>query len=159
VVRERPVISKISFEGNERISTTDLKDVIKVKEWSILDINKVKEDVVLIQKHYEDKGFYLAKVSDVIRQSKPDEVELVYKIADYEKVQIKKIIFLNNKRYSDEQLKAVLQETREGGFFSFVSNSGNFKESAFRQDLQRLTYFYLDHGYVHFKYENPVVTV
>lgn len=161
-LRERPVISKISFEGNERISTSDLKDVIKVKEWSILDVNKVKEDIALIQKHYEDKGFFLAKVNYVLRTpnpEKPDEVELTYKISDYEKVQIKKITFLNNKRFSDEQLKGVLQETREGGFLSFVTSSGNFKESAFKQDLQRLTYFYLDHGYVKFKYENPVVTV
>ncbi len=161
-LRERPAISKITFEGNERLSTSDLKEVIKVKEWSILDVAKVKEDVALIQKHYEDKGFFLAKVSYSIRTpnpEKPDEVELTYKISDYEKVQIKRITFLNNKRFSDEQLKSVLQETREGGFLSFVSGSGNFKESAFKQDLQRLTYFYLDHGYVKFKYENPVVTV
>lgn len=158
-VKERPVIAKLTFEGNERITTADLKDVIKVKEWSILDVNKVKEDVALIQKHYEDKGFYLAKVAFSIRQMKPDEVELTYKISDYEKVQIKRITFLNNKRFTDSQLKGVLQETREGGFFSFVSNSGNFKETAFRQDLQRLTYYYLDHGYVKFRYENPVVTI
>jgi outer membrane protein insertion porin family len=162
VLRERPVIAKLTFDGNEHISTSDLKDVIKIKEWSILDINKVKEDVSLLQKHYEDKGFYLAKVSFSIRvpdAAKPDEVELTYRINDYDKVQIKRITFLNNKRFGDEQLKGVLQETREGGFFSFVSSSGNFKESAFRQDLQRLTYWYLDHGYVKFRYENPIVTV
>lgn len=162
VLRERPVISKLTFEGNERISTSDLKDVIKVKEWSILDVNRVKEDVALLQKHYEDKGFYLAKVNFSVRvldASKPDEVELIYKVNDFDKVQIKKITFLNNKRFSDDALKGVLQETREGGFFSFVSGSGNFKESAFRQDLQRLTYWYLDHGYMKFRYENPVVTV
>ena len=133
--------------------------MIKVKEWSILDVNKVKEDVALIQKHYEDKGFFLAKVTFNLKQNKPDEVELVYKIYDYEKVQIKRITFLNNHRFSDDDLKRVFQETREGGFFSFFSSSGNFKESSFRQDLQRLTYFYLDHGYVKFNYENPVVTV
>lgn len=159
VVKERPVVAKVEFEGNERLSSTDLKDVIKVKEWSILDINKVKEDVALIQKHYEEKGFYLAKVSFDIRAVASNEVELVYKINDYEKVQIKKITFLNNKHFTDEQLKAVFGETREGGLFSFMSGSGNFKESAFKQDLQRLTYWYLDHGYVKFKYENPVVTV
>jgi outer membrane protein insertion porin family len=162
VLKERPVISKLTFEGNERIATSDLKDVVKVKEWSILDVNKVKEDVALLQKHYEDKGFYLAKVAYSVRvpdRKKPDEVELIYKINDYDKVQIKKITFLNNKHFTDEQLKGVLQETREGGLFSFVSSSGNFKESAFRQDLQRLTYWYLDHGYVKFRYENPVVTV
>jgi outer membrane protein insertion porin family len=159
VFRERPVVAKVVFEGNERITSSDLKDVIKVKEWSILDVNKVKEDVGFIQKHYEEKGFYLAKVSFDIKTNQPDEVELVYKINDYEKVQIRQITFLNNTKFSDNELKSVFGETREGGFFSFMSGSGNFKESAFKQDLQRLTYWYLDHGYVKFKYENPVVTV
>jgi outer membrane protein insertion porin family len=158
-VHERPVIAEIKFEGNERIGTSDLQDVVKVKQWSILDLTKVREDTVLIQKHYEEKGYYLAKVGFEIQQTKPEEVTLVYKINDYDKVQIKKIIFLNNKRFSDDQLKSVFQETREGGLFSFISSSGNFKESAFKTDLQRLTYFYLDHGYVKFRYENPVVTV
>jgi outer membrane protein insertion porin family len=89
VVRERPVIAKLDFEGNERISTSDLQDVIKVKQWSILDVNKVKEDIGLIQRHYEEKGFYLAKVTFEVKQTKPDEVELVYKINDYDKVEIK----------------------------------------------------------------------
>jgi outer membrane protein insertion porin family len=159
VVRERPVIANVQFDGNERISSSDLKDVIKVKQWSILDINKVKDDVALIQKHYEDKGFYLAKVTYDIRTVRDDEVEVTYRINDYEKVQIKKITFLNNKKFKDEQLKSVFRETKEGGFFSFMSGSGNFKESAFKQDLQMLTYWYLEHGYVKFKYGNPVITV
>lgn len=164
-VRERPAVRKITFEGNERITTNDLKDVIKVKDWSILDINKVREDVALIQKHYEEKGFYLAKISYEIRAAQKSkegeerEVELVYKISDYQKVQIKKITFLNNRRFSDEELKVALGETREGSFFSFMTSSGNFKESAFKQDLQRLTYWYLEHGYVKFRYENPIVTI
>jgi outer membrane protein insertion porin family len=139
VVRERPVIAKVDFQGNERIGTSDLQDVIKVKQWSILDINKVKEDTALIQRHYEEKGFYLAKVTFEVKQTKPDEVELVYKINDYDKVEIKKITFLNNHVFNDEQLKAAFQETKEGGFFSFMSSSGNFKESSFKTDLQRLT--------------------
>lgn len=158
-VRERPVISKIEFDGNERITAADLKEVVKVKEWSILDVNKVREDVGRIQKHYEEKGFYLAKVSFSIKPISDENVQLVFKINDYDKVQIKKITFLNNRKFGDEQLKSLLQDTREGTFFSFLNNSGNFKETAFKQDLQRLTYWYLDHGYVKFRYENPVVTV
>lgn len=159
ILRERPVISKIEFEGNERITTSDLQEVIKIKEWSLLDVNKVKEDIALIQKHYEDKGFYLTKVSFEVKPVKEGEVELTYKINDYDKVQIKKITFLNNKQFGDEQLKAVLAETREGSMFSFMSGSGNFKESSFKMDLQRLTYWYLEHGFVKFHYENPVITV
>jgi outer membrane protein insertion porin family len=161
-LRERPVITEIEFAGNERINTTDLEGVIKVKQWSILDVNKVKEDVALITKNYEDKGYYLAKVSFEVVQTdpkKPDEVLLRYKVNDFDKVQIKKITFLNNKNFSDDQLKTVLGETKEGGFWSFMSNSGNFKETSFKNDLQRLIYWYLDNGYVKFKYESPVVTI
>lgn len=158
-VKERPVIIKVEFEGNDRISSSDLKDVIKVKEWAILDINKVREDTSLIQKHYEEKGYYLAKVNYEIKTEKADEVELIYHINDYDKIQIKKITFLNNKRFTDEQLRAVFQETKEGGFLSGVSGTGNFKESSFKQDLQRLSYWYLDHGYIKFRYESPIVTV
>ena len=160
VVRERPVISQIVFEGNEKRSSSDLKEVIKIKDWSILDINKVKEDVVLIQKHYEEKGFYLAKVGFEIKPTpRADEVELIYRIHDYDKVQIKKITFLNNKRFKDSVLKGIFAETKEGGPLSFVTSSGNFKESAFKQDLQRLTYWYLEHGYIKFKHEAPIVTI
>jgi outer membrane protein insertion porin family len=159
-VKERPTITKIEFEGNEQVSESDLKDVIKLKEYAILDVNKAKEDVLAIQKHYEDKGYYLARVSyEVKKTDKPDEVHLVYKVSDYEKVRIKKITFINNKRFSDDKLKSLMRNTQEGNFFSWISSSGNFKESAFKQDLQMLTYFYLDNGYVKFHYETPIVTV
>lgn len=162
VLHERPVITEIEFDGNEQITTADLQAVVKIKQWSILDVNKVKEDVALITKSYEDKGYYLAKVNFEVVQAdpkKPDEVTLRYKINDFDKVQIKKITFLNNRAFTDDQLKANMPETREGGFWSFMSSSGNFKESAFKMDLQRLTYWYLDHGYVKFKHESPAVTI
>lgn len=160
IVQERPTITKIDFDGNEQINSTDLKGVIKLKEYSILDINKVKNDISLIQKHYEEKGFYLAKVSHEVRPtSKPDEVELIYKVNDYEKVRVKKITFINNHRFSDEVLKNVFRNTKEGNFFSWLTSSGSFKESAFKQDLQLLTYFYLNEGYVKFRYDPPIVTI
>lgn len=156
---ERPVVVEVLFEGNEKIKTSDLEDVVKVKKWSILEITKVQQDVDLLQKHYEDKGYYLAKVSYEVRPASEGEVKLVYKIADYDKVEIKQINFINNHRYSTEQLKSVFAETKEGASVSFLSSAGSFKEASFKIDLQRLTYWYLEHGYLKFRYENPVVTV
>ncbi|MBN21985.1 MAG: outer membrane protein assembly factor BamA [Bdellovibrionaceae bacterium] len=158
-VKERPAVSEVIFDGNEQIDSDDLYEVIDMKEWSILDIGVVRSDVEKIQKHYEEKGFYLAKVFYEVEPVKEGEVKLVYKVIDFEKVKIKKITFLNNKVFSDEQLKKIMAETQEGGLFSFISGSGSFKESGFKNDLQRLVYWYLEHGYVKFKYENPVVTV
>jgi outer membrane protein insertion porin family len=156
---ERPVINEVLFEGNEKVSTTDLEDVIKVKKWAILDINKAQQDVELIQKHYEEKGYYLAKVTYEIRPDKDGEVKLIYKIADYEKVEIKQIVFLNNHKFTDEKLKGVFAETKEGNSINFLSSSGTFKEASFKVDLQRLQYHYLENGYLKFRFENPIVTI
>ena len=65
--------------------------------FEILNQAKVQESVDKLEKHYEDKGFYLAKVTFDVKSVKPDEVELTYRINDYDKVQIKKITFLNNR--------------------------------------------------------------
>ena len=157
--KERPVINEVLFEGNDKLSTSDLEEVIKVKKWVILDVNKAQQDIELIQKHYEEKGYYLTKASYEVRPDKEGEVKLVYKIADFDKVQVKEIVFLNNKRYTDEKLSSVFAETKVGNVLSFLSNSGTFKESAFKNDLQRLTYFYLENGYVKFRYENPIITI
>jgi outer membrane protein insertion porin family len=156
---ERPVINEIVFEGNEKINTSDLQDAIKVKKWSILDTNKVQADIEILQKQYEDKGYYLAKITHEVRPDTPGEVKLVYKVSDYDKVEIKRISFLNNKRYSSDKLKSIFAETKEGDSVSFLSSGGSFKEASFKVDLQRLTYFYLENGYLKFRHENPVVTI
>jgi len=157
--KERPLINEVLFEGNEKISTSDLQDAIKVKKWSILDVTKVQADIEILQKQYEDKGYYLAKISYETRPDKNGEIKLVYKVADYEKVEIKRITFLNNKRFTTAKLKGIFAETKEGDSVSFLSSGGTFKEAAFKVDLQRLTYFYLENGYLKFRHENPVVTI
>ncbi len=157
--RERPLINEVLFEGNEKIGTSDLEEAIKVKKWSILDVNKVQADVEILQKQYEDKGYFLAKITHETRPDKDGEVKLVYKISDYEKVEIKRITFLNNKRFTSDKLKGLLAETKEGDSVSFLSSGGSFKEASFKTDLQRLTYFYLENGYLKFRHETPVVTI
>ncbi len=37
-----------------------MKEQIKTKEFNILDISTLKNDVLLLQKHYEEKGYFLA---------------------------------------------------------------------------------------------------
>lgn len=55
-VKERPTITEeVDFEGDDQVQSSDLKDVVNFKEYSILNINKVKEDVVAIQKPYEQR--------------------------------------------------------------------------------------------------------
>lgn len=159
-VKERPAIYRIVFFGNEQISTDDLKNVLSVKTYDIYDENLVRDSVRKLLKHYEDKGYYLAKIDYSVRPSREkDMVELLFRVREYDKVKIRKITFLGNNAFTDNQLKRTLRNTSEGGFFSWVTSSGNFKEMDFRNDLQVLQYWYLNEGYVRFRYDPPIVTV
>jgi outer membrane protein insertion porin family len=158
LVKEKPIITSIIFDGNDEIDDDDIKGLLKSKEFSILDINTAKVDVTAIQKHYEEKGFYLASVQYEIQKLTEENVNLVFKIKEYDKVRVKKIIFLGNKAFSDPQLKD-LMETREESLFSFMSGSGSFKELNFQTDIERLKYFYKTKGYLQVNVGSPDITV
>jgi outer membrane protein insertion porin family len=154
---EKPIISKISFSGNDEINDDDLKEQIKTKEFNILDISTLKNDVNLLQKHYEEKGYFLAMASYSVTDNNNGSVEVKFKIREWDKVRVKKITFLGNKNISDEELKTFMQ-TREESYFSFLSGSGNFKEINFQTDVERLKYLYKTRGHLQINIQNPEVT-
>jgi outer membrane protein insertion porin family len=156
-LKEKPIISKITFEGNEEINDDDLKGQVKTKEFNILDISTLKNDVLLLQKHYEEKGYFLALATYELRDSKNGSVEVRFNIKEWDKVRVKKITFLGNKAMPDEELKNFMQ-TREESYFSFLSGSGNFKEMNFQTDVERLKYYYKTRGYLQINVQNPEVT-
>ncbi len=157
-VKEKPIISKIVFEGNDEIDDEDLTSQIKTKGFSILDVNTIKTDVEALQKHYEEKGFYLANINYELRKLDAENRELVFHVNEYEKVRVKQITFLGTKAFSDEELKGIM-ETREEGLFSFMSGAGNFKELNFQTDIEKLKYFYKTKGYLLVNVTTPEVTV
>lgn len=156
-LKEKPIIGKITFSGNDEINDDDLKQQIKSKEFNILDISTLKNDVLLLQKHYEEKGYFLALASYTIQDNKNGSVDVKFKIKEWDKVRVKKITFLGNKEIADEELKNFMQ-TREETYFSFLSGSGNFKEVNFQTDVERLKYFYKTRGYLQINIQNPEVT-
>lgn len=157
-VKEKPIIAKVVFDGNDELSRDELLPQIKTKEYSILDINTVKSDLKAMQKFYEEKGFYLATINYEIKKVDEENIDLVYKINEYEKVRVKKISFLGSQAFSDEELKGIM-ETREESLFSFMSGSGNFKEFGFRTDIERIKYFYRTKGYLQVNVGTPDVTI
>ncbi|WP_408097665.1 outer membrane protein assembly factor BamA [Peredibacter sp. HCB2-198] len=156
-LKEKPIISKITFSGNDEINDDDLKEQIKTKEFNILDISTLKNDVLLLQKHYEEKGYFLALATYSINDAQNGSVEVKFKIKEWDKVRVKKITFLGNKDIKDDELKNFMQ-TREESYFSFLSGSGNFKEINFQTDVERLKYYYKTRGYLQINIQNPEVT-
>ncbi len=157
-LKEKPIITKITFEGNDGLSDDDLKGQVKSKVFSILDSTTIKSDVQSLLKFYEEKGYFLASVDFKEKKLNEENTELIFNIKEFDKVKVKKINFLGNIAFSDEEIKAILQ-TQEDSLFSFMSGSGNFKEINFQNDIERLKYFYRMKGYLQINIGTPEITV
>ncbi|MGE3757872.1 MAG: POTRA domain-containing protein, partial [Pseudobdellovibrionaceae bacterium] len=121
---EKPSVTEVVFEGNSEIKTEELQEASGIKAYEILNMNKLRDAVEKLQKMYEDKGFFLAKVEYKIDDIKPNEqVKVSFKVAENDKVKVKKITFIGNNKMQAGQLLSRMQ-TQEGGYFSFISGSG-----------------------------------
>lgn len=158
-VVEKPTIAEIVFEGNNEIKSEDLEAQIPIKPFEILNYAKVQEAVEKLEKHYEEKGFYLVKIDPKVEAITTDEtVKLKFTITENDKVKVKKITFLGNEKLKDSYLKDRLM-TSEAGFFSGMSSSGSFKQEAFERDMTILKFKYWNLGYLQVKIDRPLVTV
>lgn len=157
-VKEKPIISRISFDGNDEVSGEDLKEQLKTKEFNILDVNTIKGDIQILQKYYEEKGFYLANIKYDLKKNEHGSLDLIYKVKEFDKVRVKKILFLGNHELKDAELKAFMS-TQEESLFSGLSGSGSFKEFYFKGDIEKLKHLYKSRGYLQINIGNPSITV
>ena len=95
-LKEKPIIGKVEFKGNDEINDDDLKEQIKTKEFQILDVATLKNDVQALQKHYEEKGFFIAQASYQVKQNPNGSVDVVFNLKEWDKVMVKKITFLGS---------------------------------------------------------------
>lgn len=158
-VLEKPSIAEISYEGHSEIKTEELEEASGIKVYEILDNSKIRDAVEKLQKLYEDKGYFLAKIEPKIEDiTKGETVKLKFTVTENDKVKVKKITFLGNRRLKDGTLKGKMM-TSEGGYFSFMSGSGAYKQDAFDRDTQILRFLYFNEGFVQVKIDRPQVYV
>jgi outer membrane protein insertion porin family len=159
IVTEKPSLAEIHFSGNKEVEQDDLKEAAALKPFEFLNMNKVRESTDKLQKLYEDKGYLLARITPRIEPLVEGEtVKLTFDVQENEKVKVKRITFLGNRNIGDGKLKGHMQ-TQEGGFFSFVSGTGAYKQDAFDHDVQLIQYMYFNEGYVQVKVDRPQVYV
>jgi outer membrane protein insertion porin family len=158
-VTEKPAIHAVSLQGNDELSKDDFKDVIDIKAYSILDLAAVKRNVKKIQDKYVEKGFFLAEVTYQVKPNdNGQEVDVVFVIEEHAKVMVSDINFLGAKNVSAEDLKSGMA-TQEGGYLSFLTSQGTYREEAFQRDLQIIQMAYFDRGYINVKVDKPTITL
>ncbi len=157
-VVEKPSIAEIVFRGQKELDLDKIKEVVDIQPMSVLDTTRIRKNVEKIKDLYVEKGFFLAEVGFTLQTLKNNRVRLIFLIEERSKVQVKRITIVGNEAVSDEELKDGM-ETREGNWFSWLTSFGTYKEEALKRDLNRISDYYYNHGYINVKVGDPLVEI
>jgi len=149
-VTENPVINRISFEGNRRISDETLTGTIESKPRSVLTRASVQNDVQRILDSYRQNGRFRATVDPKIIELPQNRVDLVFEINEGDKTGVSRITFIGNQSFSDGRLRDVIR-TRESGLLSFLRTTDNYDPDRLAADQELLRRFYYNNGYADFR--------
>jgi outer membrane protein insertion porin family len=149
-VKENPVVNRISFEGNRRISDETLTGTVQSKPRSVLTRSSVQNDVQRILDAYRQGGRFRATVEPKIIELPQNRVDLVFEIDEGDKTGVSRITFIGNKAFSDGRLRDIIR-TRESGLLSFLRTTDNYDPDRLAADQELLRRFYYNNGYADFR--------
>ena len=156
---ERPTMIAIDYDiDGDAVDKDEIEQVVDLKPLEILDESRIRANLEKIEDLYVEEGHFLARTSYQLIAAGPNQVRVKLVVAEGEKVEVRRVEIVGNKALTSEEIEAVLG-TREGGYFSFLSQSGEFKKELFEQDLQRIQYLYLTKGYAQIQVREPVVSL
>jgi outer membrane protein insertion porin family len=166
VVREKPFITEIVYDGNDNLSDDKLKEKTTIKGQSFLDQQQAKESAEKIRAAYQDDGYYNAQVIPVVQTLDEDRKRLTFFVKEGDKAKVKTVVFEGMRAATKEEVFKLVA-TREWipwyGLItqfklpSFVSDAGILKHDELANDVERVKEVLLNKGYLNAQVGLPTV--
>lgn len=166
VVREKPFITEIVFDGNEELSDDKLKEKITIKSQAFLDQQQAKESAEKIRLAYQEDGYFSAQVIPIVQTLDVDRKRLTFFIKEGEKAKVKSVNFEGMRAASKSEIFKVTA-TREWvpwyGLVtqlklpSFLSDAGVLKREEMNNDVERIREVLLNKGFLNAQVGLPSV--
>jgi outer membrane protein insertion porin family len=166
LVREKPFITEIVFDGNKALSDDKLKEKITIKNQAFLDQPQAKESAEKIRLAYQGDGYFNCTVVPVVQTLDEDRKRLTFFIKEGEKAKVKTVNFDGLHAATKDEMFKVMA-TREWipwyGLVtqlklpSFVSDAGVLKREEMNNDVERVKEVLLNKGYLNVRVGLPTV--
>nr|WP_256476539.1 outer membrane protein assembly factor BamA [Siccirubricoccus soli] len=145
-VAENPIVNRVAFEGNRKISDDVLRNEVQMRGRAVFTSQAVQSDRQRIQELYARRGRFAATIEPKIIELDQNRVDVVYEIQEGDAALVARINFVGNRAYSDSRLKEVVS-TKEQAWYRFLSTSDQFDPERLAFDRELLRRYYLRNGY------------
>ncbi|HEY1799250.1 MAG TPA: outer membrane protein assembly factor BamA [Stellaceae bacterium] len=154
-VVENPIINRIQFEGNSKLSDKDINTEIQLRPRVVYTRTRVQNDVQRILELYRRHERFAATVEPKVIQLSENRVDLVFEINEGPSTGVRSINFVGNKEFSDGTLRGVV-DTKESRWYRFFSNADTYDPDRLTYDRELLRKYYLSQGYADFRVVSAV---
>jgi outer membrane protein insertion porin family len=147
----KTAIKTVRFEGNSRISTSDLNGVIKTRKYRAvlspilktgrLNQDQLSEDAAAIREYYQNRGYSDVQVREPVINRLNGKVEVVFQIVEGAPYKVGKVTFRGGRLFPETEFQRVTK-LRSGVVYS---------PAAVQADIKALQDLYGARGYVDFQ--------
>ena len=166
LVREKPFITEIVFDGNKALSDDKLKEKITIKSQAFLDQPQAKESAEKIRLAYQGDGYFNCRVIPVVQTLDEDRKRLTFFVKEGDKARVKTVNFDGLHATTKDEMFKVMA-TREWipwyGLItqlklpSLISDAGVLKREEMNNDVERIKEVLLNKGYLNVRVGVPTV--
>ena len=147
-VRASSVLAGVGFTGNVEFDDDDLRETSKLQPGTVLSDATLAAARANIIKAYQEAGYPDAQVSwHAEKTASGSYKDVVFDIQENREVSMNSITFEGNEQFDDEQLRQLMQ-TKERGFFTWITKSGRVDREQVEDDLEAVVKHYKNYGYL-----------
>ncbi len=152
-VQEHPTVNVVSVEGNRRLKDDVFAPLLKSQPRRVYSPTVAEQDAQTIIEVYQEQGRLAAQVTPRIIRRANNRVDVVFEVVEGKTVEIERLSFVGNRKFSDRRLRRVLQ-TKQAGLLRQFIRADSYAPDRIEFDKRVLTDFYMSRGYADFKIQN-----
>ncbi|MFA7442891.1 MAG: outer membrane protein assembly factor BamA [Lysobacteraceae bacterium] len=160
-VQERPAINTLTLAGNKDLKTEDLTrslSEIGLAEGETFDRMNLQRVTQELTRAYNNRGKYNVKITPQVTELDRNRVDLTITISEGKAAKIKHINIVGNELFPDEEILEGW-ESSESNWLSWYRRDDQYSREKLSGDLERLTSYYMDRGYVDFNIDSTQVSI
>ncbi len=153
LVKEKPLVKKLRFNGNKKLSRSALDDATVLKAKDPLDEAKLREDQRKILDKYREKGFLDAQARyEVKRDTAALQAEVDWFITEGPKSYITEVVLSGAKAFKTKKLLKLMKNRAKAWF-----RAGAYSEKDLPDDIKKISDHYRNRGYLDVLISTPTV--
>ncbi|MCD8535208.1 MAG: outer membrane protein assembly factor BamA [Verrucomicrobia bacterium] len=154
VLQGKPIVTDITFAGNEKVSGRRLMKQVETVVGEPIDDRKLFFDQKAIEEYYQKKGYYEAKITYEKQVSElSGRGSVRFNIDEGPKIKIDDVIFHGVDGFTQKEMRRVM-ETKRTWWLAWLTGDGKLKRQVLEDDRELITEFFRNEGFLDIEVED-----